>query len=280
MCPGHRSTDEFSPPGVDAVIRDRDVAACWEDNAEVWTRHVRAGYDTFRRLYENPAFFAFVGDLSGRVVLDAGCGEGMNTRLWAARGARMVGVDLSPRLVAAAKAEEARVPLGIRYEVASLSDLALFPDGTFDACVSTMVLMECADYEGALEEIHRVLKRQGMFAFSIGHPCFTYDIRRWEHDENGECVGLGLGNYFDTGAFEEQWRFGAAPREDQERTKPFTVVSFRRTLAEVLNPLSEAGFRLQGLLEPQPTEEACNQDPRLRCYRIAPHILCVKASKV
>jgi len=34
----------------------------------------------------NPAFLAFVGDLRGKQVLDAGCGEGYNTRLLARQG--------------------------------------------------------------------------------------------------------------------------------------------------------------------------------------------------
>jgi hypothetical protein len=38
-----------------------DVAKSWDANAAVWTRHVRAGYDVYRDLMNNPAFFAFVG---------------------------------------------------------------------------------------------------------------------------------------------------------------------------------------------------------------------------
>ncbi len=39
---------------------------------------------------------------------DLGCGEGTNTRLIARRGARMTGIDLSPQMIAAARAEEQR----------------------------------------------------------------------------------------------------------------------------------------------------------------------------
>jgi len=33
-------------------MNDNNVARCWNGNAEVWARHVRAGYDTYRNLYE------------------------------------------------------------------------------------------------------------------------------------------------------------------------------------------------------------------------------------
>src|SRR5919199_49831 len=44
-----------------------------------------------------------LGDLTGRQVLDAGCGEGFLARVLAARGARVTGIDLSPRLVQMAR---------------------------------------------------------------------------------------------------------------------------------------------------------------------------------
>ncbi len=40
-----------------------------------------------------------LGDVAGLDVLDAGCGEGYLSRILAARGARVTGVELSPRLV-------------------------------------------------------------------------------------------------------------------------------------------------------------------------------------
>ena len=60
-----------------------------------------------------------LGDIAGRDVLDAACGEGFLARRLAARGARVVGLDLSPRLIAMARAKD---PAGaIDYRVADLS---------------------------------------------------------------------------------------------------------------------------------------------------------------
>src|SRR5438034_418000 len=47
-----------------------------------------------------------LGDLAGREVLDAACGEGYFSRVLAARGARVTGLDLSPRLIAMARAKD------------------------------------------------------------------------------------------------------------------------------------------------------------------------------
>jgi SAM-dependent methyltransferase len=57
-----------------------------------------------------------VGDLPAKSVLDLACGEGFHTRLLRQKGAgRVVGVDLSARMVELARQEEARRPLGIEY---------------------------------------------------------------------------------------------------------------------------------------------------------------------
>jgi len=258
-------------------MSDEDVARSWDENAELWARHVRAGYDLYRNLYNNPALLEFVGDLAGQAVLDAGCGEGYNTRLLARRGARMTAIDLSPKMIELACAEEAREPLGIRYHVASASDLSPFADETFDAVVSTMALMDCADYEGAVREFHRVLRPSGLLAFNVCHPCFTYFIRDWDYDERGEVIGIRLGPYFQEGSYVERWKFGAAP--DRDQVEPFTIIYFHRTLADFVNPLCATGFRIEAIAEPRPTEEACERDAGLKKHRVVPQTLCVKARK-
>ena len=60
-------------------IPEQQVARYWDKNANLWADHVRKGWDAYREYFNNPAFFAFIGDLSGKTVLDAGCGEGYNT---------------------------------------------------------------------------------------------------------------------------------------------------------------------------------------------------------
>ena len=70
-----------------------DVAACWEANAETWTRHARAGYDLYRDALNTPVFLANLPAIAGLDGLDIGCGEGGNTRKLAQAGARMTAID-------------------------------------------------------------------------------------------------------------------------------------------------------------------------------------------
>jgi SAM-dependent methyltransferase len=162
-----------------------EVARYWDDKAAAWAREVRQGHDVAREFLNNPAFLALVGDLRGREVLDAGCGDGYSTRMLARTGAHMTGVDLSARMIALAQAEERRAPLGIRYARASYTDLALFAGATFDAVVSFMALMDGPRFDLAMAECFRVLRPGGRLAFSITHPCFITKGSRWIRDEQG-----------------------------------------------------------------------------------------------
>ncbi len=58
------------------------------------------------------------------------------------RGARMTGIDLSSRLIEAARAAEIAEPLGIEYHVGPFADLKQFPNESFDAAISTMAFMD------------------------------------------------------------------------------------------------------------------------------------------
>ncbi|MGC1678123.1 MAG: hypothetical protein WA740_11390 [Candidatus Binataceae bacterium] len=64
-------SEETRMPGAEEEV----VARHWDRNARQWADSVRAGHDTYREYYNQPAMLEFVGDLRGLQVLDAGCGE-------------------------------------------------------------------------------------------------------------------------------------------------------------------------------------------------------------
>jgi len=253
---------------------DDEVRRLWDGNAEVWARQVRAGYDPFRDLYHHPTFFELAGDLSGRDVLDAGCGEGRTARILARQGARVTGVDISERMIELAGAEEEREPLAIRYEAASIAEMPMLGDDSFDAVVAIMALMDCADYEGALPEIARVLRPGGTFAYMICHQCFMHGHLGWEK-QDGKHIAIRVANYLDEPETRSRWTFAAAP--DRDEVEPFEVVYFNRMLAGYLNPLPRHGFVIEEIAEPAPSDEACRAKPRLRKYQGIPHVLAVRA---
>jgi SAM-dependent methyltransferase len=241
------------------------VQEAWDRNAPAWTDRVRAGADLYREVFNNPSFFAFLPPLMGLDVVDLGCGEGRNTRLIAERGARVVGIDLSSKMIVAARAEEARRPLGIDYRIGSFTRLSELAPDRYDAAISTMALMDSPDFAAAAREAFRILRPGRLFAFSILHPCFVTPEMRWLRDEDGREEALAVRRYFSQESEVEHWRFsrdGGAPDYPD-----FEVPRFPRTISTYLNGVIEAGFHLERVEEPRPTAALARKHPWLTRWR-------------
>jgi trans-aconitate methyltransferase len=97
----------------------------------------------------------------GEVILDLGCGDGQLTQRIAASGARVLGVDASPQMVAAARAR------GVTADQASAEALP-YPDASFDAVFSNAALHWVRDQEGMMASVRRGLKPGGRFVVEMG----------------------------------------------------------------------------------------------------------------
>src|SRR5262249_713449 len=99
----------------------------------------------------------------GDRILDLGCGPGSMWEYWnqLPSPGRVVGVDLSPEMVAEARR---RHPDG-RFEVGRAHELP-FEDGSFDIVIASAVLhhIPAVHLSGALAEIERVLDEHGRLA--------------------------------------------------------------------------------------------------------------------
>lgn len=246
-------------------ITEKEVTRYWDENADSWSEQVRKGRDVCRDLINNPTFFRLTGDVIGKAVLDAGCGDGYNTRILARKGARVVGVDISPRMIELAREAEEKEPLGIRYEVASFTDLSIFDDASFDMVASFMAVMDGPDYQGALREFRRVLRRKGKLVFSITHPCFMTRGFGWIEDEKGEAIKVTASDYFNDEPWVERWGFSHGPAPND--AEPFAVPVFSRTLSDYINTLIKLGFVLKRIEEPRPSRQLCKRDPRFQRWR-------------
>ena len=257
----------------------KEAAQFWEENAETWTRHARAGYDVYRDALNTPWFMGILPPVDGLAGLDIGCGEGYNTRELARRGARMTGVDIAPTFIRHARQAEEREPRQIRYVEGSGMALP-FPDGSFDFATAFMSLMDMPHPCEALREAGRVLRPGGFLQFSILHPCFAPPQRRVMRDADGKTAGVKLGQYFARGSGElDIWWFSSAPPEERAAVAPFKTPRFHRTLSDWVAMMTQAGFAIEMFSEPQATEELAAAVPLVEDTRSVPLFLQVRLRK-
>ena len=187
-----------------------------------------------------PAAEALMGDVAGRRILDLACGQGRVARHLADRDARVVGIDLSAKLLAIARRHEAEAPRGIGYRQGDARTLDGLADATFDGVLCFLALMDIADLEPTLASVARVLRPGGWFVFAVLHPCFH--TARSGETETSEGMVRTVGRYFEEG----HWR------SDSRSGPPGKVGAYHRTLATYVNALADAGLALERMAEPHP----------------------------
>jgi SAM-dependent methyltransferase len=106
----------------------------------------------------------FLGDVSGRRVLDMATGTGRAALALAQRGAIVTGVDASREMLSVARTRAADAGLSIEFREGDAHALA-FPDHAFDASVCLRMLMHVPDWRRALSELCRVTAHRLVFDY-------------------------------------------------------------------------------------------------------------------
>ncbi|MEV6906157.1 methyltransferase domain-containing protein [Amycolatopsis sp. NPDC051071] len=185
--------------------------------------------------YERPATLALAGDVTGRRILDAGCGSGPLFAALREQGAVVSGVDASAEML-----EHARRRLGADADlrVADLADPLPFADDTFDDVIASLVLHYLQDWGPTLTETRRVLKTGGRLIASVNHPTADYCVER---------MAGRRPDYFEI--YNATFEF---PLRGQMARMSF----WNRPLHAMTDAFTAAGFRISVISEPQPVPSA------------------------
>ncbi|WP_342710559.1 class I SAM-dependent methyltransferase [Bradyrhizobium sp. B124] len=150
-----------------AQTRDRPEIRFHDEISSEWETLHRSR--TFKA--RTAAMFDLLGnaDLEGQRWLDAGCGTGTLSRLLAARGCDVTGVDASSEMIAAARGRPADGTPAERLTFRQIPTIASLPfaDRSFDGVLCASVLEYVPDVAQCLAQIHRVLRPGGLLLLSI-----------------------------------------------------------------------------------------------------------------
>ena len=237
---------------------NREIIEIWAAHAEESTASFDEDGDFARKHLLNPTIFSLLGSIAGKRILDAGCGNGYLSRLLAARGAIVTGVE--PALI-----DLCRKAGGSDLKVTYLEeDLSVLLDrrpelaNTFDIVISNMVLQDIPDGAAAIQNCVRALKMGGSFMLSITHPCFEESAGLW-HEKGFVAVR----DYFDSKTI-RQPRFG---------------VLIHRPLSFYFNTLIENGCDISRIVEPRLNPEVPIPQPEYGRDRFVPSFLIIHATR-
>ncbi|MBO0841460.1 MAG: methyltransferase domain-containing protein [Sciscionella sp.] len=218
-----------SIPESSARLADAAGDNDYDGFAEAYTAENETGL--LNAYYERPAILNLAGDVTGRRVLDAGCGAGPLCAALRDRGAVVTGFDRSAKMV-----ELARKRLGddAALRVADIAGPLPYPDGAFDDVIASLVLHYLRDWTAPLAELRRVLRPGGRLIMSVNHP-IIYKIVNPESD------------YFATVKWSEEYVFSG---------QKAVLTYWHRPLHAMIDAFTAAGFRTAVISEPPPAPGA------------------------
>jgi ubiquinone/menaquinone biosynthesis C-methylase UbiE len=177
-------------------------------------------------------------------LLDLACGEGFFAREFAKTGAKIIGADISPELIAKAKAW--RPPAGgqgpVLYKVAPANKLTFAKNGEFTAVVCVLALQNIEDIKGVFAEVRRTLANGGRFILVLNHPTFRVLKRSsWGFDEKESVQYRRIDGYLSAAKIMIDMHPG--------KTGGPQTTSFHRSLQDFTKALAANGFAITRLEE-------------------------------
>lgn len=176
-----------------------------------------------------------LGDVEGKDVLEFGCGAAQWSILLAQRGARPVGLDNSERQLDHAR--ELMASAGVQFPlVHGTAEHVPLPDASFDIVFCDYGAMTFTDPRLSVPEAARLLRAGGLFAFS--HLTPIWDLCWTVADEKVESHFVR--DYFNMHRI-----------DDSDGS-----ITFQLPYGEWVRLFRRNGFRIEDLVETQPSETA------------------------
>lgn len=172
------------------------------------------------------------------VVVDIACGQGFFCRAFSSAGARVVGVDIAPELIAIAKLKSPT----LEYHVASSEKLDFIADASADKVTCISAIQNIEKLNSTLNEAARILKPTGRLYIVMNHPCFRVPkMSSWGWDEQFKVQYRRIDAYLGERKVAMQMHPGSNPEE--------VTASFHRPLQSYVKALEKAGLAVCGLEE-------------------------------
>ncbi len=220
----------------------------WNANAGNWDERMGDNGNDFFNILCWPVLASFLDLKPESRILDIACGNGLASRSLAATGADVTAFDFSENLIEFAKSRP-NPNERINYHVLDATSEAqlldtLSPLSSFDAAISNMALFDMPEIEPIFRALRKLLKPNGVFAFSLMHPAFNNPsaallAEEWDDGQLHTRYAVKVSRYM------TQFQSEGLALRNQPRPQLY----FHRPLQDYLNVALQNGFILDGFSE-------------------------------
>ncbi|MAG07202.1 hypothetical protein CMI46_00090 [Candidatus Pacearchaeota archaeon] len=217
----------------------------------------------YNGMLEMPTTLKLLGNVKGKKILDLGCGPGRYAKILTGRGTKVIGIDNSKTSIELAKKEAPKV----EFLLGDIEKLP-FKSNQFDIVVSAMVITHLKSWDKVLKEVKRVLKKKGIFVFSMHNPIKVVGKKKI----SGGKKFLVIEDYFNERPLVDFWGIGK---------KKYKVVHYHKTYGTVVKTLVNAGFNIIDYEDCKPLPKAKKLYPKQYESTINfPHFCAWKVNKL
>lgn len=219
----------------------------WNENAGFWDDYMGDESNQFHREIIRPHTEKLMDIKAGQSILDIACGNGNFSRRLAEKGAYVVAIDYSFSMI-----ERAKLRSGLHHidykvmDATNFDSLMTLGNERFDSVVANMALMDIADIRPLMKALSFLLKDNGIFIFSITHPCFQSPNMRKVYeveDMNGSLQSKNSIQIFNYLTSQPYKAIGI-------KGQPTPHYMFHRPLSYYLNLAFQHHLVLDGIEEP------------------------------
>ena len=214
-----------------------------------WYQSLLSGEGTYQKDLILPNLLRLLEIKKGETILDLGCGPGFFATEFAGKGAKVIGVDISKKLIEMAKKNSVFSRQQLLYFAAPANKLTFLKDESADKAVLVLAIQNMENPREVFAECARVLKPEGKLFLVLNHPAFRIPKESsWEWDPSTKLRAGAKGVQYrriDGYLSESKAKIQTHPGNKlSEHT-----ISFHRPLQFYFKALEKSGFCVSRLEE-------------------------------
>ncbi len=200
----------------------------------------------YNELTETPTMLKLLGNVKNKKVLDLGCGPGFYLVKLRKKDAKVKGIDLSKGLIKIARKQNPKTEI----KLGDITKKLPYKNSEFDAVISPLVLGHIKNWKPVLKEVKRILKKNGIFVFSVGVPFY-------ECVERIKIKGKKFktpNDYFNEKKIETMWKSNTG--------KKGKAIHYHKTYGTIIKLLVKEGFEIIDYEDCKPITYAKKKYPK------------------
>jgi SAM-dependent methyltransferase len=215
------------------LVADDAAADAIPPAAFPWGTEPRSGHIELGPGLDPEVTEKLLGHLEGKRILELGCGTGEMAITLARAGAKVIAIDSDLERISEARETAEIAEINVEFHHGDLADLAFVRNEQIDLAISVYALSGVSDPDRVLRQVHRVLRSDAPFLFSVAHPLSL--MARLEPGQSVPTLG--------STAFDQSTIDWASDGE--------TGVSHPHRIGDLVTSMARSNFRVDLVSEPR-----------------------------